>query len=83
MEQRGLLTRGECPEDARGITVLLTPEGRSAIEGAAPGHVETVRRLFVDLLTPEEIAVLTSVADRVLIRLAEDAGEEEDADNPC
>ncbi|SDL94236.1 DNA-binding transcriptional regulator, MarR family [Nonomuraea jiangxiensis] len=73
MEQRGLLKRQDCPDDARGVTVHLTPEGRAAIEAAAPGHVETVRRLFVDQLTPEEIDALTTISYRVLSRIAKES----------
>ncbi|GII23042.1 MarR family winged helix-turn-helix transcriptional regulator [Planosporangium mesophilum] len=65
MEQRGLLTRRECPSDARGTLITLTPAGRRAVETAAPGHVETVRRHFVDLLSPEEIDTLTAISTRI------------------
>ncbi|WP_424532190.1 MarR family winged helix-turn-helix transcriptional regulator [Sphaerisporangium viridialbum] len=75
MEQRGLITREDCPGDARGTVIRLTAEGRRTIEAAAPGHVETVRRLFVDALTPDEIETLTSIAHRVLARISDDAAE--------
>jgi DNA-binding MarR family transcriptional regulator len=65
MEQRGLITRRDCPSDARGTMITLTPTGRKAVEAAAPGHVETVRRYFVDLLTPEEIDTLTAISIRI------------------
>ncbi len=65
MESRGLLTRSDSPEDRRGTLVSLTPSGQRAIHEAAPGHLEAVRRYFVDLLTPEEIDMLTSLAQRV------------------
>jgi DNA-binding MarR family transcriptional regulator len=65
MEQRGLITRHDCPTDARGTMIKLTPAGRKAVESAAPGHVETVRRYFVDLLTPEEMDRLTAISARV------------------
>lgn len=32
--------------------VAVTQRGRHEIEDAAPGHVATVRRLFIDRLTP-------------------------------
>ncbi|GLW07371.1 MarR family transcriptional regulator [Microtetraspora sp. NBRC 13810] len=73
MEQRGLLTREDCPSDARGVMVRLTAEGQGAIEAAAPGHVETVRRLFVDLLEPDEIDTLVSISNRVLFRIAQES----------
>ena len=69
MEQRGLVEREECPTDARGAYVRLTPAGRAAIEAAAPSHVETVRRLLFDVLEPGEVDLLAAVADRVLARL--------------
>src|SRR6186713_2648620 len=36
MERRGLIERQDCPDDARGAFVVLTDEGRRAIERAAP-----------------------------------------------
>jgi DNA-binding MarR family transcriptional regulator len=69
MQRRGLVDRQECPDDARGAFVVLTPQGRQAIEQAAPGHVETVRQLFVDQLTGEELDTLRTIAERVLSRL--------------
>ena len=66
MEQRGLLERSECPTDGRGAFVSLTPEGRAAIEAAAPRHVADVRRHFVDVLTPEQLDVLGDIAEAVL-----------------
>ncbi|WP_433273612.1 MarR family winged helix-turn-helix transcriptional regulator [Actinosynnema sp. CS-041913] len=72
MEKRGLVVREECPEDARGSMVRLTPAGRSAIEAAAPGHVETVRRYLFDVLTDEELDVLGRAFTRVLDRITAD-----------
>jgi DNA-binding MarR family transcriptional regulator len=69
MEARGLVRRESCPSDARGAFVVLTDAGRTAIEEAAPGHVETVRRLLFDGMTQEELDVLTRVFTRVLARL--------------
>ena len=66
MEKRGLIAREECPTDGRGAFVVLTPAGRWAIETAAPLHVEEVRRLFVDLLTEEQLAQLVDITGTVL-----------------
>jgi DNA-binding MarR family transcriptional regulator len=70
MERRGLVARLECPTDARGAFIQLTDEGMRAMEAAARDHVVTVRRYFIDLLTPGELDTLTSISDRVLDRLA-------------
>ena len=40
----------------------LTPAGRSAIEAAAPNHVTTVRRFFLDPLSDDELDTLGSKA---------------------
>ena len=66
MERRGLVAREECSEDGRGSMVRLTDTGRSAIEGAAPAHAETVRRYFFDRLSEEELDALTAVFERLL-----------------
>ncbi|SDI79107.1 transcriptional regulator, MarR family [Frankineae bacterium MT45] len=69
MQERGLVERRECPTDARGTIFALTPAGHAAIERAAPGHVEMVRDVFVDVMTPEEIATLSEISRRVLSRI--------------
>lgn len=69
MEQRGLVRREECPSDARGLIVVLTPAGRAAIEEAAPQHVEDVRRYFVDPLTAGQLDEMARIAAAVLARL--------------
>jgi DNA-binding MarR family transcriptional regulator len=80
MEQRGLVARRECPTDARGAFISLTAAGRRAIEGAAPQHVETVREHFIDLLTDDEIDILTGITDRVLGHLEQPCAEALTAD---
>ncbi|MEV7804436.1 MarR family transcriptional regulator [Microbispora sp. NPDC088329] len=69
MQRRGLVRREECADDGRGAFVVITEEGRRAITAAAPGHVETVRRLFFDGLTPDQVAALERLATDVLGRL--------------
>ncbi|GAB3000852.1 MarR family transcriptional regulator [Streptomyces pseudoechinosporeus] len=72
MNKRGLVTREDCPKDARGVHVIVTPTGRAAIEEAAPGHVATVRRLVIDPLSPEELDMLTHLCEGILGRLETD-----------
>ncbi len=66
MDARGLVDRRPADEDARGILVELTAEGRKVLEKAAPNHVELVRRIFVDPMTPAEARALRSLADKVV-----------------
>ena len=69
MQRRRLVAREDCPDDARGAFIVLTPHGRQAIEHAAPRHVNTVRDLVFDQLTAEELDTLHTIATRVLARL--------------
>lgn len=66
MEARGLVDRAGCPDDGRGSFVGITSTGRRAIEQAAPEHVEEVRRVFVDVLTPEELEQLGRINAKLL-----------------
>jgi DNA-binding MarR family transcriptional regulator len=70
MEKDGLISREPNPDDARSTLVCLRPTGRAAIEKAAPRHVEDVRRNFIDLLTPAELDMVTTLNERVLHHLA-------------
>lgn len=71
MAQRGLVVKEACDADRRGFHVVVTPAGRRAIESAAPGHVDAVRRLFVEALTPEQLDALAGIADAVLAAVDE------------
>ncbi|MET8978230.1 MarR family winged helix-turn-helix transcriptional regulator [Streptomyces sp. NPDC004539] len=71
MVKRGLVERDECLEDGRGAFVVITDEGRAMIEAAAPRHVESVRALFLDHVTPAELRVLAEVSERVVGKIDE------------
>ena len=58
MEAAGLVRRDTCPGDKRGLFAVLTDAGLATIERVAPYHVESVRRHFIDLLDPEQLATL-------------------------
>ncbi|WP_067654425.1 MarR family winged helix-turn-helix transcriptional regulator [Nocardia harenae] len=68
MAGRGLVERKPVADDARGVLVVLTEQGRSTLERAAPSHVELVRRLFVDALSADEARSLRSLAAKVVAR---------------
>jgi DNA-binding MarR family transcriptional regulator len=63
------VAREECAEDGRGVFVVLTPDGRKVITAAAPQHVATVRRLVIDALSPDELATLGQISQRILDQL--------------
>ncbi|MFG2556931.1 MarR family winged helix-turn-helix transcriptional regulator [Streptomyces sp. NPDC048581] len=61
LEKDGLVRREDCRWDKRGSVAALTDEGMRVLEGAAPGHVETVRSLLFDRLTPEQVGQLEEI----------------------
>ena len=69
MQRRGHVRREECTVDGRGAFIALTDAGRAAIESAAPGHVEAVRRFFLDRLTRQQVAALNRISTHVLAGL--------------
>src|SRR6476620_7683742 len=69
MEARRLVERQDCVTDGRGLLVAITDNGRRAIEDAAPGHVQAVRKFVIDILTPEQLAVLAVVGEAVGVSL--------------
>jgi DNA-binding MarR family transcriptional regulator len=69
MEQRGLVARQPTAGDARGAMISLTARGQAVLGQAAPPHVASVRRHLMDLLTPEEVETLDTIAEKVTERL--------------
>jgi DNA-binding MarR family transcriptional regulator len=69
MEKRALIRREECRTDNRGAEVVLTPEGAAAFRGATVPHLTAVRELFVDALTPEQLAAAGEIAAALRARL--------------
>ena len=70
LEARGWVRREACPGDGRFINAVLTDDGWAKVVATAPGHVAAVRRLLVDVLTPEQLRELGAISDEVLIGLA-------------
>lgn len=78
MAERGLVEKQKCSADRRGAFVAVTQTGRRAIEAAAPGHVASVRRRFIDRLSREQINALSEISGTVLAGLAEECATAED-----
>jgi DNA-binding MarR family transcriptional regulator len=66
LEKRGWVRRESCPGDGRFVNAVLTDDGWDKVVAIAPGHVESVRRLVVDVLTPEQLAALGCASSRIL-----------------
>jgi DNA-binding MarR family transcriptional regulator len=65
MSQRRLVTCGLSAADRRVTEVTLTSHGRQALEEAAPGHVDLVRRLFFGGLPEDLLGPLSDALEGV------------------
>jgi DNA-binding MarR family transcriptional regulator len=69
LESLGWIRREACQTDRRGAFAVLTDEGFSALEAAAPVHVEGVRTHLFDQLDVEQLDELRRISERVLEHL--------------
>lgn len=58
MEKKHLLDRVPCPDDRRGVIAILTDAGFDLLDTAAPAHVESVREVLVDVVSPADFEAL-------------------------
>ncbi len=66
LETRGWVCREACAGDGRYINAVLTEDGWAKVVATAPGHVAAVRKLLVDVLTPEQLTELGEISEHVL-----------------
>ncbi len=62
----GLALRVQCDEDLRGFFAEITDAGRALVGTIRAEHHEQVRRVFLDVITPEEQEQLGRLWDRLL-----------------
>ena len=72
LEEAGFVARTPCPEDRLATNVTLTDAGWDKVVQAAPGHVEHVRSLVLDALTPAQIEQLGEISAALLTKLDPD-----------
>lgn len=69
LEREDLVFRGQCSEDGRGVSAVMTDKGFALLEEAAHTHVRGVHSYLVDNASPEEFAVLGQIMQRVIAQL--------------
>ncbi|HEX5290286.1 MAG TPA: MarR family transcriptional regulator [Streptosporangiaceae bacterium] len=77
LEARGWIERLACPTDRRGQIARLTDEGFAALDAAAHQHVDQVRRMVFDQLTPAQVEQLAAISAAI------EAGVEELSSSPA
>jgi DNA-binding MarR family transcriptional regulator len=83
MEARGLVRRENCTQDGRTTYAVLTASGRAEITRAAPLHLASVRRHFIDLLDREQITALGAISETMSRHLLEAGSGGEHGAPPC
>ena len=63
----GLVRRANADADARGVVVSLTEDGVTRLTQTVPVHVRGIATHFVSKLDPDELAVLESALDKVVV----------------
>lgn len=61
----GLIERVACPNDARVSYAQLTDRGHEQLRRAGCAHIASIRHLFLEHFTPEEIEQLASLLARL------------------
>lgn len=65
LEESGWIERRRCKGDKRGYQAVLTDAGFEILTSVSPSHVESVRSVLFDALTPEQVSQLRAIADAV------------------
>ncbi|MFK4495677.1 MarR family winged helix-turn-helix transcriptional regulator [Dermacoccus sp. GAS27A] len=65
LQRRGWVTRESCSSDSRGVELVLTDGGYDALLLAAPVHVASVRRYFVDTMDGDQLSIVGDGMRRV------------------
>jgi DNA-binding MarR family transcriptional regulator len=66
LEKQGYLRRLASEQDRRATDAVLTDKGWEKVVATAPGHVEWVRSLVIDPLTPAQQGQLRSIGERIV-----------------
>ena len=65
LEREGLVERTDCPDDARGFLVALTPEGSDLVRRARATHLARVAELLSDRYDDDELGQLARLLERL------------------
>lgn len=71
LEERGWVERVPVPSDGRGQMARLLPTGYEVLLKTAPAHVQAVRELFIDQLSPGQLERMEQACRRVTQNLEE------------
>ena len=65
MEVKGWVERQKCDSDKRGTWAVMTNKGWNAIVKAAPDHVTSIRKRFIDQISKTDQANIATAFEKV------------------
>ena len=73
--KKKLVTRVQSADDGRVAYVQMTAKGMELLKKAAPHHLESVLRLMIDILNPNEIKAIGTAFNKIAENLANSTDE--------
>ncbi len=72
MEGKGWVERQKCATDKRGTWAVMTTKGWNSIVKAAPDHVESIRKRFIDQISKADQVNIANAFEKVEDNLRKD-----------
>lgn len=69
LEREGIVLRGQCSDDGRGVSAVLTDHGFSILEQAAHTHVRGVHDYLIAQASPEDLEAMGRIMTKVVEQL--------------
>ncbi|MBC7633834.1 MarR family transcriptional regulator [Aeromicrobium sp.] len=69
LEREGIVVRGQCVEDGRGVSAVLTDHGTQVLEAAAHTHVQGVNDYLIEIADDHDLAAMGRVMQAVVDHL--------------
>lgn len=66
LEREGIVQRGQCSDDGRGVSAHLTDNGFSVLEQASHTHVRGVNDYLIENASPEDLEALGRIMNKVV-----------------
>jgi DNA-binding MarR family transcriptional regulator len=79
LSRDGLVERAKCSADARVVYAVLTDAGRARLVAAYPDHLRSVRRHYVDRLTPDQLDAIADALGNLDRKLTSECPSAEDS----
>ncbi|WP_194839966.1 MULTISPECIES: MarR family winged helix-turn-helix transcriptional regulator [Aeromicrobium] len=66
LEREGIVRRGQCSNDGRGVSAILTDQGFSVLEAAAHTHVRGVHSYLIENADAADLEAMGRIMQKVL-----------------